>query len=612
MTKAADDQPHPPGADAPAETESDSAVGSLGSAGVIGVRRADVGKARERVRQARLRLAVLLLAPLAIWLEVRAFVLHRGAFGLPHVPQGLAPFLPGIILICLLAVVMILPLLGAGRSPHILYRPSEIDVSLADVRGAKVVVEEVVKTLNLFLAHRTFAEHMGGSARRAILFEGPPGTGKTYMAKAMAREAGVPFLFVSSSAFQSMFYGQTNRKIRSYFRTLRKYARREGGAIGFIEEIDAIGGARGGMGTGRHHDGVAGVVNELLIQLQSFDQPPLKTRLEGVLVDLVNAWLPVHRQFNKPIAPPANMLVIGATNRAADLDPALVRPGRFDRSLYFDLPSRSGRREIIDYYLDKKAHDAELDDPAKRDALASMTARYSPVMLEHLLDEALVWALRRDADRLSWADVQQAKMTEEIGMAQPVEYAEDERRTIAVHESGHATVAWLVGKGRKLEVLSIVKRKQALGLLTHSEEEERFTKTRSEIEALIQIAMGGMAAEELFFGETSSGVAADLEAATMAACQMVGSLGMGTTLISVAALDMPGNIVAKVLSTDAGREEVEDLLRRSKVEVRKMLEDNRHVIEALRDALLEREELVGSEILDVITAAEPASRHLPS
>ena len=143
-----------------------------------------------------------------------------------------------------------------------------------------------------------------------------------------------------------------------------------------------------------------------------------------------------------------------------------------------------------------------------------MTFGYSPVMLEHLLDEALVWALRRDADRLSWADIQQAKMTEEIGLAQPVEYTEAERRTIATHESGHATVAWLVGKGRKLEVLSIVKRKDALGLLSHSDEEERFTKTRSEIDALIQIAFGGMVAEEMFFGETSSGVAADLQAAT--------------------------------------------------------------------------------------------------
>ncbi len=180
-----------------------------------------------------------------------------------------------------------------------------------------------------------------------------------------------------------------------------------------------------------------------------------------------------------------------------------------------------------------------------------MTFGYSPVMLEHLLDEALVWALRRNGTGLGWDDIQQAKMTEEIGLAQPVEYAEAERRTIATHESGHATVAWLVGKGRKMEVLSIIKRKDALGLLSHSEEEERYTKTRSEIEALIQIAFGGMVAEELFFGETSSGVAGDLQAATVAACQMVGSLGMGSTLISAAALDMPGNIVAKVTAIDA-------------------------------------------------------------
>ena len=154
------------------------------------------------------------------------------------------------------------------------------------------MVEEVVKTLNLFLAHRTFKERMGGTPRRAVLFEGPPGTGKTYIAKAMAAEAGVPFLFVSSSAFQSMYYGQTNRKIRSYFRALRNYARREGGAIGFIEEIDAIGAARGGMGAGPGREGIAGVVNELLIQLQSFDVPPFGTRVANAVIDVANRWLP--------------------------------------------------------------------------------------------------------------------------------------------------------------------------------------------------------------------------------------------------------------------------------------------------------------------------------
>src|SRR5580704_14321392 len=169
----------------------------------------------------------------------------------------------------------------AGRSPHVLFRPSDIDVSLEDVKGLPLVVDEVVKTLNLFLGHKTFKERMGGTPRRAILFEGPPGTGKTFLAKALAREAGVPFFFVSSSAFQSMFYGQTNRKIRSYFAQLRRAARREGGAIGFIEEIDAIGATRMGMGQGGGREGIAGVVNELLIQLQSFDQPSWGVRWWG-------------------------------------------------------------------------------------------------------------------------------------------------------------------------------------------------------------------------------------------------------------------------------------------------------------------------------------------
>ena len=166
----------------------------------------------------------------------------------PKMSPAIAEAMPLLLLVVILGAAVLLPLLGAGRSPHVLYRSSEIDTSLADVKGMPVVVDEVVKSLNLFLAHKTFKDRMGGTPRRAMLFEGPPGTGKTYMAKAMAREAEVPFLFVSSSAFQSMYYGQTNRKIRSYFKALRKAARAEGGAIGFIEEIDAIGASRAGMG----------------------------------------------------------------------------------------------------------------------------------------------------------------------------------------------------------------------------------------------------------------------------------------------------------------------------------------------------------------------------
>src|SRR5439155_3657744 len=160
------------------------------------------------------------------------------------------------------------------------------------------------------------------------------------------------------------------------------------------------------------------------------------------------------------------------------------------------------------------AHHAELDDPQRRDTLAAMTAGYSPVMLEHLFDEALVWALRRGADGLDWHDLQQAKMTEEIGLKQPVDYTPEERRRIATNEAGHATVAHVVGTERTLDVLSIVKRRDALGLLAHSDREERFTKTRHELVVEMQIAMGGMVAEELAFGEAGTGASADLQAAT--------------------------------------------------------------------------------------------------
>src|SRR5687767_15840224 len=206
----------------------------------------------------------------------------------PHLSGDMAQMAPLFLLVFILTAVLVVPLLAAGRSPHVLFRSSEIATSLEDVKGAPVLVEEVVKTLNLFLAHKTFKERMGGTPRRAILFEGPPGTGKTYMAKAMANEASVPFLFVSSSAFQSMYYGQTNRKIRSYFKALRDAARKEGGAIGFIEEIDAIGGARSGMGGTGRSEGISGVVNELLIQLQSFDMPTGGQRVRGALIDVVN------------------------------------------------------------------------------------------------------------------------------------------------------------------------------------------------------------------------------------------------------------------------------------------------------------------------------------
>ncbi len=599
-------------------------VTTLGQAGVIARGQADVARLRERNRQRRFQRGLFFLIPLAGYLWWREFSVDPVVFGWPQLPSGLDMWAPQLVLISLFAVVLLVPLLTAGKSPHVRFRPSEIEIGFADVRGMDVVLEEVVRTLNLFLGFKTFREAMGGTPRRGILFEGPPGTGKTYMAKALAKEAGVPFLYVSSSAFQSMYYGQTNRKIRAFFKELRKAARAEGGAVGFIEEIDAIAASRAGMrmtgaegvapsgivSRSQGKEGIAGIVNELLIQLQSFDHPTKTEKLQGFFVDRLNNWLPDHRQLAKRRSTPANVLVIGATNRADDLDPALLRPGRFDRSIHFDLPNRSGRRAIIDYYLDRKSHAPELDLGDRREALAAMTSGYSPVMIEHLFDEGLVWALRDGRDAMTWTDVQQAKFTEEIGLKQPVEYTEGEKRRIATHEGGHAVVAHMVSD-RNLEVLSIIKRRGALGLLAHSDAEERFTRTEEELKALMAISFGGMVAEELAYGSASTGPAGDLSYATQLAAQMVGSFGMGGTLVSFDAVEsgpLAAGIVAKVIANEDARKRVEVLLVEAKETARRLLAENRHLVEALVVELVERNELVGDEITNVL---ERAARQAP-
>jgi cell division protease FtsH len=589
----------------------DEALEALANTEVL-AGKADVSRMRERTRLRRYKRVAFVLGAIALYVLIRILMGHPVHAGFPHIPwnSGMDKFIPAFILVGLLGCVFILPHLGMGRSPHTVYRPSDIETRLKDVRGAGHVTTEVVNTVNLFLGFQTFASQMGGTPRRAILFEGPPGTGKTFMAKAMAGEAGVPFLFAAASQFQSQYYGQTGRKIRTFFKQLRKAARREGGAIGFLEELDAIGGTRHGMGTGRT-EGISGVVNELLIQLQSFDEPTRSERFNRWFIDVVNRWLPEQRQITKKPLKQANILVIGATNRASDLDPALLRPGRFDRSISFDPPNREGRKDILGYYLAKKSHDPELDEPDALDRLAAMTTGYTPVMLEHLLDEALVITLRRGGRGMTWQDVADAKIVTELGLSTTASYTEVERRTIATHEAGHATVAFVTGKGRQLDVLSILKRRSALGLLQHSDVEERFLHTKSECNALLQIAMGGMAAEEIYFGDVSSGPSGDLASATELAAKMVGSMGMGNGLVSYEAASYAGpvNVVAKVLSSDQTREEVQQLLLEAKVAAMTTLQQNGHILQALRDGLLERDELVGSEIVDIINKAITEHEH---
>lgn len=555
---------------------------------------------RERSRLRRLGLIAGVLSVAFVYLLLRAIGPDPVRLGWPRLKlsdtqqQVLIPMAP----IALLCLVVIVPMMAAGRSPHQTFQPEETGVRLADVVGAAATVGEAVDTLNLFLAHKTFTSRMGGQARRGVLFEGPPGTGKTYLAKAIANEAGVPFLFVPASAFQSMYFGQTNRKIRSFFRSLRHTARREGGAIGFIDEFDAIGMARRSGAGGLGSEGYAGVVNELLVQMQSFETRTTGSRLRSWAASIGNLFLPAHRRLAPGASEPANVLLIGATNRASELDPALLRPGRFDRIVHFGMPAVKDRRAIAEFYLRRKAHEPAVDSAQ----IAELTVGYSPAQIERLLDEALICALRGSRTAMSWADVLEAKLINELGQPGEPLIHSDERWRIAVHEAGHALVAELVG--RRVTLASILRRADALGLVAHDDGREVQVHTPSDARAVIHVALAGMVAEELVFGEASSGVAADLAAATKLVSTLVGAIGAGGSRLSLDAADMPGagNLVAKVLGDETSRTAAEMMLVEAEQRTRSVVEGNLELLHQLALALVATDELTGDEVRAIVHA----------
>jgi ATP-dependent Zn protease len=597
------------------ETASDTTALLQGSQ-LLQKGRADVFRQRERTKFKRIIRAIVVIGLIDLYLWYRYS--SGRPLTLPSLPEDWVFLLFPLLILIPVMLMVALPLIN-GRSPHITVYPEQVESGLTDIKGLDTQVDEVVRSLDVFLGYATFREELGGTPRRGILFEGPPGTGKTYLAKAMAKQAGVPFLFISAPAFQSMWQGMTAYRIRSFFKALRKAARKEGGAIGFIEEIDAIGMSRGG-GNNATPDGIAratvenfgmgdsgSMVNELLIQMQSFDQPPLRTRLRAKMIGWVNAYLPTDRQLTAIKSEYHNILLIAATNRGDSLDAALVRPGRFDRRLYFDVPTKQGRVDLIDWFLDRKSHHQQLDDPQTRERIAYETFGYTPVMIEHLFDEGMLVALREGRRQMNFDDVMEAKLNEEIGLKQPVVYTEQDREAVATHEAGHATVAYFVGQNRRLEVLSIIKRRGSLGMLAHGDSEERFTRTRSEIESGIAIALGGLVAEELCIGDAGTGPAGDLAHATSLAAGMVGSFGMAGSLISYDAVTQGpiggANLVGKVLADGEGRQRVDDILEAQREKVIAVLEANRDVHAALRDALIARDELIRDDILEVIEQA---------
>ncbi|MFK8024022.1 MAG: AAA family ATPase [Ilumatobacter sp.] len=551
---------------------------------------------RERVRQRRLRRKLYVLAPVFAYLIYRVATDNPIRPGVPGWLAGNPEIIIAVGLICILGVAILFPLLSHGRSPHTVLRAEDSEVRLDDVVGASQTKREAIDSMNLFLASETFERVMGGKPRRGVLFEGPPGTGKTYLAKAMAAEAGVPFHFVSASEFQSMYYGATNKKIRTFFKTLRHAAREEGGAIGYIEEFDAIGQARSGMGKGTMAEGSAGIVNELLVQMQSFDMPAPRDKIKAKFVDWINKHLPPHRRLKHPRSAMANILVVASTNRAADLDPALVRPGRFDRTIGFTLPARKDRTEIAEYYLAKKRH----DDDVTAALIADVSAGYTPVRIEKLLDEALIVALRDGRTAMNVTDVLKAQLITEVGVAQDMGYHPDERRRIAIHEAGHALAAVLTR--RDIKIASILRRSSALGLVAHGDAQERFLKTPSDARDMICVALAGRSAEQIEFGEASSGISSDLAFATNLASQLVGQLGNGPGLLSLEAAQTPtaANLVAKVLADASYRDAAEAYLVEGAARADQMVTRHRKALLEIADVLCENDEVDGDRIVEIV------------
>jgi cell division protease FtsH len=543
-------------------------------------------------------------------------------------PEFLRSALPAVLYLMFFMLLMIMQIvalfwyMSRGRT-YVIY-PGEYDVTFDDVRGQPAVVEATKEVVRLFQGFLEFRK-MGGYPPQGILFEGPPGTGKTLMAKAIAGSSKVPFIYASGTSFSNMFMGVGNLRIAGLFRKARKLSERFGGAVIFIDELDAVAGSRGGGISAvsdpyadptippEHREywsthrfimpggmgGGAMYVNELLVQMDGLITPSKRFRALKRLLR------------RKPKIPTYNILIIGATNMASVLDPALLRPGRFDRKIHVGNPSGEGRQDIIRYYLAKVKH-SDIDV----EKLANATVGYSPARIKNVINEGLIFALQAGREAVTYDDIWQAKLTDEIGLKQPVTYSPWEKESTAIHEAGHAVAAWFLKPSEAVQVITIQKRESALGLVHTMDLEERFSRTRDELLADIKVMLAGLAAEYVWYDQTTSGPSSDLRAATMVAAQMVAYYGMGKSLVSAAAIPPPAfgsDALSGLLSSGPIRVEVEAILEQCREDVTELLTRKAHVIESLRDKLLVDEQVTGDEfarLMDLLGETREPSRTL--
>jgi cell division protease FtsH len=461
---------------------------------------------------------------------------------------------------------------GFSRMKLRRYSSEQPRVTFADVAGADEAKAELKEEVD-FLANPARYHELGARIPKGVLLVGPPGTGKTLMARAVAGEAGVPFFSINASEFVEMFVGVGASRVRDLFRQAKEAAP----AILFIDELDAVG-RRRGAGVGTVNDEREQTLNQLLGELDGFD-------------------------------PRQEVIILAATNRPDVLDPALLRPGRFDREVVVGLPDRKGREAILRIH----SRPMRLADDVNFATLGAMTIGLSGADLANLCNEAALAAARHRGRAISMADFEEAHDKIRLGVAHPQLIDPKERRLIAYHESGHAVVAWFSAEADPVQKVTIVPHGQALGVTEQVPGEERHNLSYSYLNARLKVMLGGRTAEEVVFGDVTTGAENDLLEATRLARRMVTRWGMGKLGLVAFRVDeqqpflgyelaqRPDYSEATAAEIDL---EVRELLEKSHELVRRQLGEHRHYLDLLVEALLE-EETVGLDRLKQILGPRP-------
>ncbi|HVY29499.1 MAG TPA: ATP-dependent zinc metalloprotease FtsH [Polyangiaceae bacterium] len=443
---------------------------------------------------------------------------------------------------------------------------------VAGLQAAKRDLQEVVE----FLKEPEKFRRLGGKVPRGVLLVGPPGTGKTLLARAVAGESGVPFYSISAAEFIEMFVGVGAARVRELFTEAKKNAP----AIVFIDEIDAVGRSRG-AGLGGGHDEREQTLNQLLSEMDGFDRNDLT-------------------------------IVLAATNRPDVLDPALLRPGRFDRHVVVDRPELQARRAILDVHVRGKP----LGKEVKLDVVARSTPGFSGADLANLVNEAALHATRRNADSIEQSDFDAAYDKIVLGDPREAKLLSDEKHRVAAHESGHAVLAAFAPYAEPLERVSIIPRGMALGVTRQTPLEDRHLMTQPEIEARLCVLMGGYAAEKLVFGSVSSGAENDLKQASELALKMVAHYGMSPGLGPVYYEHQTEHpFLGQRIATESGTSdatiraielEAREVLTRALETAGLLLRQHQRELDLLQKALVERETLERSDLEALWATPAPA------